>query len=201
MSVAGKDAGGPHETRGAARGRARTRAHVDDRIQQLHRAARAALRRSTALQTRVPRGAALLTTDGRIYDGAETEPDPQGGLTGCAERAAIAKAILDGQRSFGAIWIRTPPDHSAESCPCGSCLQVMCEFSPTMQVWWGKPRSASAATARELLPGAFGRAHLDDPANAAGDHRAGVAGDDRANATGNRRKKAAAAGSPARHGR
>jgi cytidine deaminase len=71
-----------------------------------------------------PVGTALLTASGRIYDGVNIEnaayPD-----TICAERVAIFKAVSEGERDFVAIAVATVNGGT----PCGSCRQVMAEFS------------------------------------------------------------------------
>jgi len=74
-------------------------------------------------------GAAVLTESGRIYDGVNVEnaayPD-----TICAERAAIFTAVSNGETKFRAIAVVTEKGGT----PCGSCRQVMAEFSPDMLV-------------------------------------------------------------------
>jgi cytidine deaminase len=70
-------------------------------------------------------GAALLTAEGKVYQGANIE-NAAFGLTICAERTAVFKAVLEGEEKFTAIAIAgslkgfTPP--------CGSCRQVMAEL-------------------------------------------------------------------------
>ncbi len=76
-------------------------------------------------------GAALLTGKGNIYSGSNVE-NASYGLTVCAERIAVFKAITAGEKDFDIIVI------TASGCghpyPCGACLQVLAEFSPQMQV-------------------------------------------------------------------
>ncbi len=76
-------------------------------------------------------GAALLTIEGKVYTGANVE-NISYGLSICAERVAIFKAVVSGERQFQAIAI------SGSGCgyinPCGACLQVMSEFSPQMKI-------------------------------------------------------------------
>lgn len=70
-------------------------------------------------------GAAVLTPDGNIYQGCNVE-NSSFGLTICAERCAIFKAVSEGQRIITAIAIYSP---NSDSCyPCGACRQVMYEF-------------------------------------------------------------------------
>lgn len=70
-------------------------------------------------------GAALLTRSGRIYTGANVE-NASYGLTICAERTAIVKAVSEGEREFEAIAVTADTDKPV--LPCGACLQVMAEF-------------------------------------------------------------------------
>lgn len=70
-------------------------------------------------------GAALLAKSGRIYTGANIE-NASYGLTICAERTAIVKAVSEGEREFEAIAIAA--DTKDPVLPCGACLQVMAEF-------------------------------------------------------------------------
>ncbi|MBO5244753.1 MAG: cytidine deaminase [Selenomonadales bacterium] len=70
-------------------------------------------------------GAALLAKSGRIYTGANVE-NASYGLTICAERTAIVKAVSEGEREFEAIAIVADTDKPV--LPCGACLQVMAEF-------------------------------------------------------------------------
>lgn len=101
-------------------------------------------------------GAALLTGDGRIYTGCNVE-NASFGLTNCAERSAVFKAIGDGMREFKAIAIAGGQD--APAYPCGACRQVLSEFcSPEMPVICctldGTLREVSTLGA--LLPKTFG---------------------------------------------
>jgi cytidine deaminase len=108
-----------------------------------------------------PVGAALLAADGAVYPGVNVE-NAAYGLTTCAERSAVVRAMSEGVRGFRAIAIVGPQDH--EPCaPCGSCRQVLHEIDPDLLVVM--PGSGVAADPlvvplAELLPGAFGAARL-----------------------------------------
>jgi len=97
-------------------------------------------------------GAAVLTASGRIYDGVNVEnaayPDSM-----CAERAAIFKAVSNGERNFEALAVVTKNG----GMPCGSCRQVMAEFSPDMLVIVAdaEGKVISEQKLSDLLPGAF----------------------------------------------
>lgn len=70
-------------------------------------------------------GAAVLASSGKVYLGCNVE-NSSFGLTICAERCAIFKAISEGEKEIRAVAIYSP---NADSCyPCGACRQVMYEF-------------------------------------------------------------------------
>ena len=70
-------------------------------------------------------GAAVLASTGKIYQGCNVE-NSSFGLTICAERCAIFKAISEGEREVLAVAIYSP---NSDSCyPCGACRQVLYEF-------------------------------------------------------------------------
>ena len=99
--------------------------------QELCRAAIAMLDRSYSPYSHFPVGAALECSDGTVFTGCNIE-NAAYGLTICAERTAIFKAISEGHRDFKRIVIA---GKSEDYCvPCGSCRQVMQEFAPQMEV-------------------------------------------------------------------
>lgn len=70
-------------------------------------------------------GACVLTKSGKMYTGCNVE-NSSFGMTICAERCAIFKAISEGERTILAVAIYSP---NADDCnPCGACRQVMFEF-------------------------------------------------------------------------
>ena len=98
-------------------------------------------------------GAAVLTADGRVFSGCNIENSSYG-LTVCAERVALLKAVSEGFRKFTTLAVVGPGD---DYClPCGACLQVMAEFAPSLRILTadstGRFRSR---TLPELLPEAF----------------------------------------------
>jgi cytidine deaminase len=82
-------------------------------------------------------GAALLTRRGTIVHGCNVE-NASYGLSICAERNAVFRAVADGERDFVAIAVTAGKGNGAS--PCGSCRQVLHEFSPDMRVYWRNPR-------------------------------------------------------------
>jgi cytidine deaminase len=100
-----------------------------------------------------PVGAALITEDGTLFTGCNIE-NASFGLTNCAERTAIFKAVSEGHRKFTAIAVVA--DTSEACSPCGACRQVMSEFGPDARVILTNLRGHTlVTTVRELLPGAF----------------------------------------------
>ena len=82
-----------------------------------------------------PVGAALECEDGTVYTGCNVENAAYGD-TICAERTAVVKAVSEGQRSFTRIAIYG--EGKGYCMPCGSCRQVLAEFSPEMEVLCAK---------------------------------------------------------------
>lgn len=94
--------------------------------------ARAARARAYAPYSKFQVGAAVLGASGKVYTGSNIE-NASYGLTVCAERVAIFKAISEGETSLKRIAISCPTsaDGPVESLmPCGACRQVMSEFFP-----------------------------------------------------------------------
>lgn len=76
-------------------------------------------------------GAALLTHSGDIILGCNVE-NATFGATVCAERNAIANAVVQGYRDFDALCVITPADHPVA--PCGICRQVLAEFCDDLEI-------------------------------------------------------------------
>jgi cytidine deaminase len=76
-------------------------------------------------------GAALLGKSGIVYSGSNVE-NASYGLTVCAERIAVFKAVTSGENDF--ISIAISGSGEGYIYPCGACLQVLAEFSPGMNV-------------------------------------------------------------------
>ncbi|MBQ6524162.1 MAG: cytidine deaminase [Atopobiaceae bacterium] len=110
-------------------------------------------------------GAALLCSDGTVYQGCNIE-NAAYTPSNCAERTAFFKAIYDGRRSFDAIAVAGGPEGEAapEFCaPCGVCRQVMMEFCDpkTFRIILGRSEGESRAYLLcELLPEGFGPSNL-----------------------------------------
>ena len=92
--------------------------------------------RENALATfsRFKVGAALLTAGSRVYIGCNIE-NATYGLTVCAERVALWKALSEGERSFTRIAVASGGEHPAA--PCGACRQLLWEFCGDLEVVLG----------------------------------------------------------------
>ncbi len=109
-----------------------------------------ARREAYAPYSRFRVGAALLTKDGRVVHGCNVE-NASFGMSVCAERNAVWKAVSKGSREFVAIAITARQGHGAP--PCGSCRQVLQEFAPRIRVYWRDDRGRMRMRRlHELLP-------------------------------------------------
>ena len=102
-------------------------------------------------------GAALLAKSGRVYTGCNVE-NASYGLSICAERVAVFKAISEGERDFEALAVVTEKGVT----PCGACRQVLIEFGEDIQVIVANGAGEYRIFGlRELLPEAFTPKHLE----------------------------------------
>lgn len=125
---------------------------AEQQARALMAAAAEAMRVAYAPYSKFHVGAALLTGDGRVFTGANVENSSYG-LTVCAERVAVFKAVSEGVRDFRAIAVTCSGD---EVCaPCGACRQVLYEFGPDLVVLLGSPAQPARHTLAALLPLGF----------------------------------------------
>ncbi len=107
-----------------------------------------------------PLAVSLLTSDGQIFTGVNIE-NASYGLTNCAERTAIFKAVSEGYRDFKALLL-----YGGESkiiTPCGACRQVINEFGSDIEVIMvNKDGKEFSKKSSELLPGAFKQEDMED---------------------------------------
>jgi cytidine deaminase len=102
-------------------------------------------------------GAALLCSDGTVYQGCNIE-NASFSPTNCAERTAFFKAIYDGRRDFVAIAVCGGKDGviTGQFPPCGMCRQVMREFcGDDFKILMMKPEGFDEITLSQLLPHSF----------------------------------------------
>jgi cytidine deaminase len=115
--------------------------------------AKAAMKLAYSPYSRVRIGAAVLSEDGRVFTGCNVE-NVSYGLSCCAERTAIFKAVSEGCRDLVAIAVVGKSEEFTS--PCGACRQVMVEFNPKMKVLRrGTDGFSNDTTAERLLPSAF----------------------------------------------
>ena len=127
----------------------------DSKLDVLIDAARAVRENAHADYSGFKVGAALETADGTIVTGCNIE-NATYGLTVCAERVAMFKALSEGHREFRRMVVVAPPE--APTPPCGACRQVLWEFAGDLEIVLA---NLNGETGRhrisELLPQPFDR--------------------------------------------
>jgi len=126
-------------------------------VKKLIDAARAARQNAQAPYSNFTVGVALTTTDGEIFTGANVESSSYG-LTICAERVALVKALSEGRNSFKAIAVVGP---YADFCPpCGACRQLLFDYAPEIEIILTDGNLIKLVALKELLPFAFEKNRL-----------------------------------------
>ncbi len=97
-------------------------------------------------------GAALLCEDGTLFEGCNIE-NASYGLTNCAERTAIFKAVSEGHIKFKALAVVA--DTEGPCAPCGACRQVMAEFKIPLIIMGNLMGDIKIVSMEELLPFSF----------------------------------------------
>ncbi len=104
-------------------------------------------------------GAALLTETGKVYTGANVE-NSTFGLTVCAERVAVFKAVNRGEKKFSKIVVVADKDPPIT--PCGACRQVLSEFAEDLKIVCANLQGkVERYSLKELLPEAFEKRSTD----------------------------------------
>ncbi len=136
-----------------------TAAHRSDaRDDALVQSAVDARRHAYSPYSKVQVGAALLARDGRIFTGCNVE-NASFGMTWCAERTALVKAVSEGSKDFVTMAVATNLPRAIM--PCGACRQVLHEFAPDMRIIVVGADGARYVTfLDDILPEAFGPADL-----------------------------------------
>jgi cytidine deaminase len=108
-------------------------------------------------------GAALETADGQIITGCNIE-NAKYGLTVCAERVAMFKALSEGHRAFTRVAVVA--DTEAPTPPCGACRQILWEFGGDLQVLLANLSEPKGRyQLRDLLPLPFDARLLREPSD------------------------------------
>lgn len=103
-------------------------------------------------------GAAVLGDSGMVYPGCNIE-NASFGLTICAERAALCRAVTDGETRITAVVVYTPTE--SPTAPCGACRQALNEFGPDMDcICVSDGTEIIRMKLSGLLPAAFGPRNL-----------------------------------------
>lgn len=127
---------------------------TDQKVDTLINKATDMLEKAYVPYSHFPVGAALLTKEGEVFSGCNIE-NASFGLTNCAERTAIFKAVSEGKKEFEYLVVTGDTDGPIS--PCGACRQVLAEFcGPDMPVLLTNNKgNKQITTVSELLPGAF----------------------------------------------
>ncbi len=104
-------------------------------------------------------GAALRTKEGHVYSGINVESSSYG-LTICAERVALFKALSEGEQSFDSLAIVTDSDDLCP--PCGACRQVLWDYAPNLTIILSNLKGKTQKyKLKDLFPAAFDQSFLD----------------------------------------
>jgi len=124
----------------------------------LMEAALAARRHAHAPYSKFAVGAALEDSAGRIHTGCNVE-NATYGLTICAERVAVFKAISEGAREFRRVAVAA--DTETLTPPCGACRQILWEFCGDIEVVLANPRGKTETfRLKDLFPRPFDASFL-----------------------------------------
>ena len=127
-------------------------------MKKLIEAARQAREKAYAPYSKFKVGAAVLTSDGKIYTGCNIE-NASYGMSNCAERTAIFKAVSEGETKLEALAVIG--DTNTPISPCGACRQVIAEFGIQQVAMANLKGGVKIVTLEELLPFSFAKADLD----------------------------------------
>jgi cytidine deaminase len=133
--------------------------------ERLLAAARAARARAYAPYSGFAVGSAVLTRSGAIVAGANVE-NASYGLTLCAERAALTRALQEGHVAGDIVAVAVATDAARPTAPCGACRQWLVELAPAAAVYCAGGADSGpplVTTVAALLPHAFGPSDLADP--------------------------------------
>lgn len=130
---------------------------TDSALEKLVERARAAMLNARCQYSGFAVGAALLTSSGETFVGANIESSSYG-ATMCAERVALASALTDGADSFLVIVIATRAERP--TMPCGICRQLLSDYAPQINIVSDANGLRQTKSIRDLFPDAFGNDDL-----------------------------------------
>lgn len=128
------------------------------KFEELYIKAKEVMNNSYSPYSKFKVGAALLTKSGKIYTGTNVENSSYG-LSMCAERIAIFKAVSEGETDFETLVVIG--DTEKPISPCGACRQVISEFGVDEIVLTNLKKDIKMMTVEELLPYGFSGDELD----------------------------------------
>ena len=121
-------------------------------------AAFAAWRNAHAPYSHFMVGAAIESDDGRVFGGCNIE-NATYGLTICAERVAVFKAVSEGARKFRRVAVAADTDNLTP--PCGACRQILWEFCGDVELTLANPRGKTETLRlKDLFPRPFDASFL-----------------------------------------
>ena len=123
-----------------------------EQVQKLLKLAYQAKKFSHAKYSGFEVGAALETSESDVFTGCNVESSSYG-LTICAERVALTKALSDGKSKFKSIAIVGPNDDYCP--PCGACRQLLYDYAPDIEIIMTDGQDIKVIPLKELLPFAF----------------------------------------------
>lgn len=130
------------------------------KTENLIEAARKARENAVAPYSNFKVGAAVETAGGKIFTGCNVE-NASYGLTVCAERVAIWKALSEGEREFANLAVVA--DTAELTPPCGACRQIIWEFCGDVEITLANLQGKNEMVKmNQLLPRAFGSEFLEE---------------------------------------
>jgi cytidine deaminase len=130
-----------------------------EKVELLYEKAKEAMNKSYSPYSKFKVGAALITKSGKIYTGTNIE-NASYGLSMCAERTAIFKAVSEGEKDFETLVVIADTDGPVS--PCGACRQVIAEFGVDEIVLTNLKKDFKIMSVEDLLPYGFSGEELDD---------------------------------------
>ncbi len=123
-----------------------------DVIEKMIELARKAIKNSYSPYSNFPVAAVVRTRNNNYYTGVNIE-NASYGLTICAERVAVFKAVSEGDKDIEDVLVYTPTNEI--TAPCGACRQVIAEFNKNARIIMVSKGGMVIKQLEELLPSAF----------------------------------------------